>query len=314
LPANGVSWDDNGLTVHGTKTLRRKDQEGQNWGMTSSGQLEHPSPITSSIPGQAKCNQPSTTDGTTVLLLTPDIRKAIPGSQLPGLPITSQTVPSGSGRSAMVRISPHLLEWEKPYFASFNNSNRLRRFTVGLGSYLWGEIDKRSLVPQEQTIHINFLELLAATLAVQTFAQEKLSISILLRIDNMTTVYSIHKQEREDSVSNSFTYVPMVVVHGEKHLIGSPAPTRSHELHCKQRIQSLVQQVRVESLTKHISENQPPARSPINRPICKSPAPQITICKAGDTVGIIKTIKISWLLQPWPEIYEILTRWHEIQT
>jgi len=54
----------------------------------------------------------------------------IPGSQLPGLPITSQTVPSGSGRPAMVGTTPHLLEWEKPYFSSFNNSNRLRHFTA----------------------------------------------------------------------------------------------------------------------------------------------------------------------------------------
>ena len=113
LPANGVSQDDSGLTVHGTKTLRRKDQEDQSRGMTPSDQPEHPSPITSSIPGQAKCNQPSTTDGTTVLPLTPDIHEAIPGSQLPRLPITSQTVPSGSGRPTMVGTTPHLLKWEK---------------------------------------------------------------------------------------------------------------------------------------------------------------------------------------------------------
>jgi len=77
--------------------------------MTPSGEPKHPSPITSSIPGQAKCNQLSTKDGTTVLPLIPDIHKAIPGSQLPGLPITNQTVPSGSGRLAMVGATPHLL-------------------------------------------------------------------------------------------------------------------------------------------------------------------------------------------------------------
>ena len=165
LLANGVSWDDSGLTVHGTKTPRRKDQEDQSRGMTPSGKPEHPSPITSSISGQAKCNQPSTTDGTTVLPLTPDIHMAIPGSQLPGLPFTSQTVPSGSGRPAMVGTIPHLLKWEKLYFPSFNNSNRLGNFTAGLGSHLQGKIDQRSL---EQTIPINCLELLAATLAVQT--------------------------------------------------------------------------------------------------------------------------------------------------
>jgi len=130
--------------------------------MTPSGHLEHPSPITSSIPGQAKCNQPSTTDGTTVLLLTPDMRKAIPGSQLPGLPVTSQTVPSAV--EDLQWWEQHLTSWNGRSFG-FNNSSRLIHFTTGLGSHLQGEIDQRS---QEQTIHINCLELLAATLAVQT--------------------------------------------------------------------------------------------------------------------------------------------------
>ena len=162
MPANQVSWDDSGLTVHGTKTPRRKDQEDQSGGTTPSGQPEHPSLITSSILGQAKCNQPSTTDGTTVLPLTPDIHKAIPGSQLPGLPFTSQTVPSGSGTPIMVGTTPHLLEWEKLYFPSFNNSNRLRYFTAATCK---GKSTKSSLVPPGTDY---CLELLAATLAVQT--------------------------------------------------------------------------------------------------------------------------------------------------
>ena len=45
---------------------------------------------------------------------------------------------------------------------------------------------------QERTMHINCLEPLAATLAVQTFAKARVGISILLRIDNTTAVAYIN--------------------------------------------------------------------------------------------------------------------------
>jgi len=139
------------------------------------------------------------------------------------------------------------LELEKSNFPSLN---RLGCFTAGLGSHLWGEIDQRS---QEQSLHINCLELLAATLGVWTFAKGKLSISILLRINNMTAVVYINRKGG-DSVPNSLTSGKdtVVVVHGEKHLIGSPVPTRSHELRCRQGVQSLTRQIRVETLTENI--------------------------------------------------------------
>ena len=46
--------------------------------------------------------------------------------------------------------------------------------------------------PQERTMHINCLELLAATLAVQTFAKSLTKMSVLLRIDNTTAVAYIN--------------------------------------------------------------------------------------------------------------------------
>jgi len=58
----------------------------------------------------------------------------------------------------------------------------------------WGATCERPEVPQEQTLHINCLKLLAVTLAVQTFAKGRLSISILLRIDNKTAVAYINKK------------------------------------------------------------------------------------------------------------------------
>ena len=52
--------------------------------------------------------------------------------------------------------------------------------------------------PQGQILHINCLELLAATLAVQTFAKNRLGISILLRIDNTTAVAYINRKGKTE--------------------------------------------------------------------------------------------------------------------
>lgn len=61
----------------------------------------------------------------------------------------------------------------------------------------WGAscLTKRTGGPwtkKEQTMHINCLELLAATLATKTFAKNKSRVSILLRIDNTTAVSYIN--------------------------------------------------------------------------------------------------------------------------
>ena len=46
--------------------------------------------------------------------------------------------------------------------------------------------------PQERTRHINCLELIAATLALKTFAKNKTGLSVLMRIDNTTVVAYIN--------------------------------------------------------------------------------------------------------------------------
>jgi len=91
------------------------------------------------------------------------------------------------------------------------------------------------------------------------------SISILLRIDNTIAVAYINR--KGGSVCDTFTSGkdPVAVVHGEEHLIGNPAPTRSYELHCRQGVQSLARRIRLETLTQDIPDDQ----SPIDGPICK---------------------------------------------
>ena len=52
----------------------------------------------------------------------------------------------------------------------------------------------------EYRMHIKCLELLAATLAVHTFLKNKSRISVLLRLDNTTTVVYIYQQPRGDGL------------------------------------------------------------------------------------------------------------------
>ena len=61
-------------------------------------------------------------------------------------------------------------------------------------------------------MHIDCLELLAASLVIQTFAKEKRNIKILVRTDN---VWTIHKLLRGDSlmVNKSLSQADMEVVH-----------------------------------------------------------------------------------------------------
>ena len=57
--------------------------------------------------------------------------------------------------------------------------------------------------PQERTRHINFLELMAATLALKTFMKNKMGLSVLMRIDNTTTVAYINNQGGQSQKSLS---------------------------------------------------------------------------------------------------------------
>jgi len=208
-------------------------------------------------------------------------------------------------------------------FSSFNNSNRLGHFTAGLGSHLPGEIDQRSLVtpspPQEQTIHINCLELLAATLAVQTFTQEKLSISILLGIGNMTTVVYINRKERTMSPTLPHMAKTLWLWCMERNISLEAQHLPGVMNSIADRIQSLVRQVRVETLTEHISENQLPPRSPINGPICKSPiqsAPKIFQLETrpsghGDRYvhfDLVRSLQKVYANSPWNLISIVLSQ------
>ena len=65
--------------------------------------------------------------------------------------------------------------------------------TNGWGASCQGNNTGGPWTPQEKTFHINYLELLAAFLALKSFARQERSISILLRLDNVTAIAFLNK-------------------------------------------------------------------------------------------------------------------------
>ena len=106
-----------------------------------------------------------------------------------------------------ITLSPQAtedLQWWEHHLTSWNGRSLISPAPMividsdaslqGWGATCEGKLTRGPWSPQEQTLHINCLELLAATLAIQTFAKERSGISVLLRIDNTTAVAYINRK------------------------------------------------------------------------------------------------------------------------
>ena len=95
------------------------------------------------------------------------------------------------------------LQWWELHLSNWNGRSLISQQSTmtiisdaslqGWGAFCNGVRTRGPWSPQEQTLHINCLELLAASLAVRTFAKEKSGITILLKIDNTTAVAYINR-------------------------------------------------------------------------------------------------------------------------
>ena len=107
---------------------------------------------------------------------------------------------------SLVQLSPQAVEdlqWWILHLSTWNGKSLITQqasLTItsdaslqGWGATCNGIRTRGPWSPQEQTLHINCLELLAATLAIQSFAKEKSGITILLKIDNTTAVAYINR-------------------------------------------------------------------------------------------------------------------------
>ena len=107
--------------------------------------------------------------------------------------------------------------------------------------------------PHKNTLHINCLELLAATLAVQTFAKQRQGISILLKIDNITAVAYINRRGGTLSplLSQLAKDLWLWCMNRNIYLQAQHLRTREDEHRSQQGVQVLVRQIRMEALTEN---------------------------------------------------------------
>ena len=84
-----------------------------------------------------------------------------------------------------------------PVQSRLNNNDTIGCIQQGLGySVEWLITDGGLWSPEEATHHINYLELLATFLAIKAFGKAWPNVTVLLRMDNVTTVSHINQKGR----------------------------------------------------------------------------------------------------------------------
>ena len=119
----------------------------------------------------------------------------------PGLGLSSPT-PQYSQRGApLVGHTGPALEQQGPEAPTSSIEDPNRCLVNRLGCSVQQQQDWGTWTLQESTFHINYLELLAAFLAIKTFAKGQEDIQIDLQMDNMSTLTYINKRGGTQSPS-----------------------------------------------------------------------------------------------------------------
>ena len=101
------------------------------------------------------------------------------------------SIPSGNGRSPVVKASVIPMEWEGLHITSRVTVNNLRYFSSRLGNLLQWSTDSRFMVSSE-AISTNQLLLNPSNLTgCEDLYKEKLGNTIILKLDNATMIYLI---------------------------------------------------------------------------------------------------------------------------
>ena len=129
---------------------------------------------------------------------------------------------------------------------------------TGWGAVCEGVSTGGSWNSQEQLLHINCLELLAAELAMKTFLKSRQGISVLLQLDNSTAVAYIYQQSGGDYVTHPHLLGkgPVALGSGERHYDHSPTHTRCVQWDSRHRVQAGERQIGLDAVSGSIPENQ----------------------------------------------------------
>ena len=138
------------------------------------------------------------------------------------------------------------LEWWKDHFAQWNGRNLIAH-NSSPGVRTGGPWS-----PHERTMHINCLELLAAHLAVKSFAKNKANLTIHLKMDSMSAI-DIHQQTGGNDIPTAELPCQraVAVVYGEEHPSQGTTPGRCTEHHSRRRVESHERPIRLDAVPGH---------------------------------------------------------------
>ena len=186
VPCDGSEFPDNGLKAPRGK-IKKIRLEAQHM-------LDHTNPSARSFSQLlGKLNATDTTDGSTVLLLTTVLLETSTRDQLSGLQLNCPVIPPGTRRSAVVRGPLIQVELEESDNSTIIYDDNVRCLSIGVGA-LCNEIWTRGpWSPYEQTLHINLPGAPGSDISHSNLYQGKSSITVILKLDNTTTVAYINR-------------------------------------------------------------------------------------------------------------------------
>ena len=121
---------------------------------------------------------------------------------------------------------------------------------------------------EEAPHHINYLELLAAFLALQCFAKHSHSVTILMRMDSVTAV--TYQQTRGDPLTPTLSACPnhMGVVHRKENISTGRTPARAGQCSSRPRLKINEGSMRLDAESSGIQSNPAPNGAPRDRLVC----------------------------------------------
>ena len=226
--------------------------------------------------GEIQLGCPGNTSGSSVLQEPIEGPSKCLGSKRTQLRCSLPAVTGSQGRAGLVDEPFHSLEWEEPGTRQPELQIESDASLIGWGASCQGTQTGGPWSQAEKRMHINCLELLAATLAVKTFLKDQVDKRVLLLLDNQ----NLHKQLGWDSVppGNQVSQGLMDVVSGDRHPPYSTTPTGGREYQGRQGVESDERSLRLDAEPRDFSSDMDSLSPTGSRPICHLsiiPAPSL---------------------------------------
>ena len=163
-----------------------------------------------------------------------------------------------------------------------------------------------------QEHHINYLELLAAFLALQAFGKTWTDRVVLCRLDNVTAVTYIN--QKEGTASNLLCNHNLELVHCEENHTHSRTPTGSPQYNSRSGVMFSTRLLQLDAQSRNISENPGNDGAPGGASHLTKQLPQFCSWRANPKASATDAFMQDWSQQwgyanpPWCLIHRCLSK------